>query len=122
MASGCCFTVFAGSRHGARPEYIAATKDLGKVLAERKCSLIYGGSSAGLLGAVAQSALDYGGEVTGVIPTFFAEREGHKAIGKEVLVEDLAARKAVMLAQSDGFIALPGGFGTLDEFFEVLVL
>lgn len=73
MASGCCFTVFAGSRHGARPEYIAATKDLGKVLAERKCSLIYGGSSAGLLGAVAQSALDYGGEVTGVIPTFFAE-------------------------------------------------
>ncbi|XP_062523143.1 uncharacterized protein LOC134197811 isoform X2 [Corticium candelabrum] len=117
-----CFTVFAGSKVGVRPEYLTAAKELGKALAERRCSLIYGGSSLGLLGAVAKSVEDHGGKVTGILPKFFAEREGHTAIGEEVLVEDLAARKVIMLEKSDGFIALPGGFGTLDEFFEVLVL
>ncbi|WP_432720022.1 TIGR00730 family Rossman fold protein [Jeongeupia wiesaeckerbachi] len=113
--------VFCGSRHGARPEYADAAKALGRLLAERQIALVYGGGNVGLMGDVAHASLDAGGRVVGVIPDFMVERELALTACSELLVVDsMHTRKAKMAELADGFIAMPGGFGTFDELFEIL--
>ena len=113
--------VFCGSRKGERPEYLAAARELGQVLAERELTLVYGGGRVGLMGAVAEAALDAGGKVIGVIPEFMRERELALAQCTELIVVDsMHTRKARMAELGDAFIAMAGGFGTFDELFEIL--
>lgn len=113
--------VFCGSKLGARPEYAEAAAALGAELAARGIGLVYGGGSVGLMGAIASATLAAGGEVIGVIPRKLLELEvGHSACTELVVVEDMHERKAKMAARADAFIAMPGGYGTLDESFEAL--
>jgi uncharacterized protein (TIGR00730 family) len=113
--------VFAGSSAGVRPEYMAAATDLGRVLAARGIGLVYGGARVGLMGAVADAVLTGGGAVTGVIPRALVEKEvAHSGLTELRVVTTMHERKALMADLSDAFIALPGGWGTLDEFFEIL--
>ena len=113
--------VFAGSSAGARPEYREAAVELGRVLAAHDIGLVNGGAHVGLMGAVADAVLAAGGHVTGVIPRALAEREvAHTGLTDLRVVTSMHERKALMADLSDGFIALPGGWGTLDEFFEIL--
>jgi uncharacterized protein (TIGR00730 family) len=113
--------VYCGSRPGARPEYLAAARELGALIAGKKLTLVYGGAEVGLMGAVAQAALDAGGKVIGVIPQRLVQREiAFKALTELRVVESMHERKALMAELADGFIALPGGFGTAEEFFEAL--
>ena len=113
--------VFCGSRVGNDERYRAAARDLGKELVGRGCGLVYGGGSVGLMGVVADAVLDAGGEVTGVIPTLLATRELiHPRVADMRRVPDMHARKALMAELADGFVALPGGYGTLEELFEVI--
>ena len=115
--------VFAGSSAGVRPEYMAAATDLGRVLAARGIGLVYGGARVGLMGAVADAVLTGGGEVTGVIPRSLVEKEvAHSGLTELRVVTTMHERKALMADLSDGFLALPGGMGTLDELFEILTL
>lgn len=112
--------VFCGSGAGARPEYSAAAAALGRELALREIGLVYGGASVGLMGVVADATLEAGGEVVGVIPGALAAREiAHRGLTKLHVVESMHERKALMASLCDGFIALPGGIGTLEELFEV---
>jgi uncharacterized protein (TIGR00730 family) len=118
MRSVC---VFCGGNPGARPSYAAAAVRLGEALAERGLALVYGGASAGLMGAVADAALAKGGAVYGVLPDFMIKREiAHRGLTELELVGSMTERKARMGERADAFIAMPGGFGTLDELFEVL--
>ena len=118
MKSVC---VFCGGNPGARPSYRAAAARLGAALAGRGLTLVYGGASVGLMGAVADAALAGGGQVFGVLPDFMSVREiGHPGLTELRLVGSMHERKAEMAALADAFVALPGGFGTLDELFEVL--
>ncbi len=118
MKSVC---VFCGGNPGARPSYVAAARQLGGVLAARGLTLVYGGASTGLMGAVADAALAAGGKVVGVLPGFMVAREvAHPRLTELKLVGSMHERKAEMAARADAFVALPGGFGTLDELFEVL--
>ena len=113
--------VFCGSNAGARSEYAEAARALAAVLAERKLGIVYGGGNVGLMGVLADAALERGGEVTGVIPRTLVHKEvAHRGVTELLIVETMHERKALMNDLSDAFIALPGGFGTLDEFFEVL--
>jgi uncharacterized protein (TIGR00730 family) len=113
--------VFCGSSAGSQPEYRACAQQLGTELTLRKIGLVYGGGNVGLMGAIADSVLDAGGEVIGVIPEHLMTREiGHKRLTKLHIVRSMHERKALMADLSDAFIALPGGFGTLEEFCEVL--
>lgn len=113
--------VYAGSSPGARPEFAAAARELGTLLAQRGIGVVYGGGNVGLMGALADAALAAGGEVIGVIPHHLAEKElGHGGVTRLEAVETMHERKARMAAESDGFIALPGGIGTLEELFESL--
>ena len=113
--------VFSGSSSGSRPEYAAAAVSLGSLLADRKIGLVYGGSRVGLMGLLADSALASGGEVTGVMPRSLVAREiAHAGLTDLRIVDSMHQRKALMADLSDAFIALPGGFGTLDEFCEIL--
>lgn len=113
--------VFAGSSTGTRPEYAAAAEALGRALAERRVGVVYGGGRIGLMGVLADAALDAGGHVTGVIPYALADREvAHAGLSDLRVVSTMHERKALMGELADGFIALPGGWGTLEEFFEVL--
>lgn len=113
--------VFCGSSLGARPAYSAAAEQVGRHLAERGIGLVYGGGKIGLMGALADAALESGGEAVGVIPGHLVTREiGHKGLTKMYVVGSMHERKAMMADLSDGFIALPGGFGTFEEFCEVL--
>lgn len=113
--------VFCGSRVGARPVYLEAARDLGHALVERGYGLVYGGASVGLMGAIADAVLEGGGEVIGVIPRALVERElSHPGLHELHVVETMHARKALMAAKSDAFIAMPGGFGTFEELFEVV--
>jgi len=115
--------VFCGSRDSADSRYADAAAELGCSLADRGVGLVYGGSAAGLMGVLANAALERGGSVLGVIPTFLVKREiAHSGLTELRTVETLEERKLVMLERSDAFIVLPGGFGTLDEAFEVLCL
>ena len=113
--------VFAGSSSGSRPEYRSAATELGHLLASRGIGLVYGGARVGIMGAVADAVLSRGGHVTGVIPGALVEKEvAHNGLSELRVVASMHERKAMMADLSDGFIALPGGWGTLDEFFEIL--
>jgi hypothetical protein len=112
--------VFCGSSPGARPEYAAAARQLGGALAARRIRLVYGGARVGLMREVADAVLAGGGEVTGVIPEALRAREvAHTALPDLRIVSSMHERKALMADLSDGFVAIPGGAGTLEEFFEV---
>jgi uncharacterized protein (TIGR00730 family) len=111
--------VYCGSGPGTEPAYIKAAREFGRILAERRVGLVYGGGSRGLMGAVATSVLDHGGRVTGVIPAFLTGREQVMARAQEVVVtEDMHERKRIMFERADAFVALPGGIGTLEELVE----
>ena len=113
--------VFCGSRDGARPEYLAAAQETGEAIARRGWRLIYGGGHVGIMGALADAALAAGGEVIGVMPRALLTREvPHPGITRIHIVTSMHRRKALMASLSDGFLTLPGGFGTLEEFFETL--
>lgn len=113
--------VFAGSSAGARPEYLATAGELGSLMAARGVELVYGGARVGLMGAVADAVLAGGGRVTGVIPRALVEKEvAHSGLTDLRVVTSMHQRKALMADLSDAFIALPGGWGTLDEMFEIL--
>src|SRR6187549_2842121 len=113
--------VFAGSSSGSRPEYRTAAEDLGRELAARGIELVYGGAQVGLMGGVADAVLAGGGRVTGVIPNALVEKEvAHRGLTDLRIVTSMHERKALMADLSDAFVALPGGWGTLDEMFEIL--
>ena len=113
--------VFCGSSAGVRPDYAEAAEALGHLLASRDIGIVYGGSHRGLMGTLADAALAAGGEVIGVIPRDMVEREvAHTGLSGLRIVESMHERKALMADLADGFIAMPGGFGTLDEFCEIL--
>ncbi len=112
--------VFCGSSNGARPSYRDAAADLGRLLASERVGIVYGGGNVGLMGALADAALAAGGEVIGVIPEHLVSKElAHARVDLRV-VHSMHERKALMADLSDAFIALPGGYGTLEEFCEVL--
>jgi uncharacterized protein (TIGR00730 family) len=113
--------VFCGSGSGSRSEYRAAAEELGAELVRRNIRLVYGGTSVGLMGVLADAVLRAGGEAVGVIPENLMAREvGHKGLTKLHVVRSMHERKALMADLSDAFIALPGGFGTFEEFCEVV--
>ena len=118
--------VFCGSNAGNNPDYFAAANTVGTVLAQRGIGLVYGAGNIGLMGAVADACLEAGGTVIGVIPDALMGKEvagravDHRALTRIEVVDSMHTRKARMAELSDGFIALPGGFGTLDEMFEML--
>lgn len=113
--------VFCGSSNGDDPRYRAMAGQLGTFLAEQQIGIVYGGSAVGLMGAVADAALAVGGEVIGVLPRGLHLREvGHPDLTKLHIVETMHQRKALMADLSDGFVALPGGMGTLEELCEIL--
>lgn len=114
-------TVFCGSAFGNNDIYKTQATLLGKTLAQRNIELVYGGADLGLMGAVANGAIDAGGKVIGVLPNFMKSREiAHENLTELILVESMHERKAKMNELCDGFITIPGGIGTLEEFFEVL--
>ena len=113
--------VFLGSNSGAKPEYLAAAKATGAEFARRGITTVFGGSNVGLMGALADAALAAGGQVIGVIPEALRAKEvAHTGLTKLHVVASMHERKALMAELSDGFIALPGGMGTLEELFEIL--
>jgi uncharacterized protein (TIGR00730 family) len=113
--------VFAGSSAGVRPEYVQAAAALGTAKAARGLDLVYGGAHVGLMGAVADAVLAGGREVTGVIPEALVARElAHSGLTDLRIVQTMHERKAIMAELGDAFVALPGGWGTLEEFFEAL--
>lgn len=113
--------VFCGSSPGARREYEQAAREMGRVLASRGIGLVYGGGNVGLMGVVADAALEAGGEVIGVIPHALNDREiAHIGVTDLRVVDSMHTRKAMMADLSDAFIAMPGGFGTFEEFFEAV--
>jgi uncharacterized protein (TIGR00730 family) len=113
--------VFCGSSPGADPAFASAARQLGALLAERRIGLVYGGASVGLMAEIANSTMAAAGEVIGVIPHSLVDREvAHRGLRDLRVVDSMHQRKAVMADLSDGFIAMPGGLGTLEEFFEVL--
>lgn len=114
-------TVFCGSSSGTDPVYRSQATLLGRTLAHRNIAIIYGGAKVGLMGAVADAALLVGGKVTGVIPRFLRSKEiAHEGLTDLIMVESMHERKTRMHDLCDGIIALPGGFGTLEELFEIL--
>jgi uncharacterized protein (TIGR00730 family) len=113
--------IFTGSRTGARSEYAKAARGIGRELVERGYGLVYGGGNVGLMTIVADTVLELHGHVTGVIPDILVGKEvAHRGLSDLRIVGSMHERKAVMAELADGFIALPGGIGTLEEFFEVL--
>ena len=113
--------VFCGTNTGSRPEYGAAARELGQILAEQGIELVYGGASVGIMGELADSVHEHGGHVTGIIPQQLMEKEAaHTGIANLIVVASMHQRKSQMADMSDGFIALPGGIGTLEGFFEIL--
>lgn len=113
--------VYCGSSPGRSPAYLAAAQELGTEIAHRGMGLVYGGASVGLMGEVARAVLAGGGKVTGVIPQTLADQEvAFEELDDLIVVSSMHERKARMIELADGFIAMPGGFGTFDEFFEVL--
>lgn len=113
--------VFAGSNSGSQIEYLAAARELGHALVRRDLALVYGGARVGLMGALANAVLAARGHVTGVMPKALMAKEAvHKGLSDLRVVASMHDRKAMMADLADGFVALPGGWGTLEEFFEVL--
>jgi uncharacterized protein (TIGR00730 family) len=114
-------SVFCGSSNGNEDQFRIQANLLGQTLAKRNIRVIYGGANVGLMGALADGALEAGGEVVGVLPGFLQEKEiAHRNLTKLILVDSMHERKRIMSELCDGVIALPGGFGTLEEFFEML--
>jgi uncharacterized protein (TIGR00730 family) len=115
--------VYCASSRSADPEYRSAAQRLGEVLAAAGIAIIYGGGAVGSMGALADGALAHGGRVVGILPRFMADLEwGHRGLTELELVDDLRARKHLMLTRSDAAIALPGGSGTLEELLEAITL
>jgi uncharacterized protein (TIGR00730 family) len=113
--------VYCGASMGAKPLYADAARDLARVLVEHNIGLVYGGGKVGLMGAIADEVLRLGGEATGVIPRALLEREvGHTGLTRMFVVKDMHERKAMMSDLAEGFIAMPGGMGTLEELFEMV--
>jgi uncharacterized protein (TIGR00730 family) len=113
--------VFCGTNAGSRPEYGAAARELGALLAEEGIELVYGGASVGIMGELADAVQENGGHVTGIIPQQLIQKEAaHRGIPDLIVVASMHQRKSQMADLSDGFIALPGGIGTLEGFFEIL--
>lgn len=111
--------VYCGSRSGRHPAYLDAARVLGRALAHRGIGLVYGGARVGLMGAVADAVLEGGGRAVGVIPAFLQDRElAHAGLAELHVTETMHERKAIMAELSDGFLALPGGIGTMEELFE----
>lgn len=120
MKSVC---VFCGASPGGSPEYLAAARATGQSLARRGLTLVYGGASRGLMGAVADTVLELGGQVVGIMPRPLARDEiVHTGLTELVLVDSMYERKRLMFERADAFLTLPGGFGTLDELAEVLTM
>lgn len=112
--------VYCGSRVGTQPEFTAAARRVGQAIGERGWAMVYGGGRVGLMGVVADTALEAGARVVGVIPQSLQEREvGHPGLSELHVVETMHQRKQLMAERADAFIALPGGIGTLEELFEV---
>jgi uncharacterized protein (TIGR00730 family) len=113
--------VFCGTNAGSRPEYGEAARELGKLLAEEDIELVYGGASVGIMGELADAVHEHGGHVTGIIPQQLVKKEAaHTGIPDLIVVASMHQRKSQMADMSDGFIALPGGIGTMEGFFEIL--
>lgn len=113
--------VYCGANAGVSPRYAEAARALARGMVEQNIALVYGGGNVGLMGIIADEVLRLGGEATGVIPTALVEREvGHTGLTRQFIVKDMHERKAMMAQLSDGFIAMPGGMGTLEELFEML--
>ncbi|MGI4756858.1 MAG: TIGR00730 family Rossman fold protein [Janthinobacterium lividum] len=113
--------VFCASAEGVKPAYRQAAEELGTLLAQRGIGLVYGGATAGLMGAVADAALNHGGKVIGVIPHVLVDKEvAHSRCTELHVVDTMHTRKALMGERADAFLILPGGYGTLEELFEVL--
>jgi len=113
--------IYCGSSPGTKPIYAETAKKLGTWLGENNINMIYGGGNIGLMGITADACMQVGGHVTGICPTFLIEREvGHHELNNLIVVDDMHQRKLKMFDLSDAFIILPGGIGTLDEFFEIL--
>ncbi|MDR3576469.1 MAG: TIGR00730 family Rossman fold protein [Anaerolineaceae bacterium] len=113
--------VFCGSSPGSKPEYLEMARQLGRALVQRKLGLVYGGARVGIMGEIAKTVHELQGEVVGVIPRDLFEKEvAFVGLSDLRVVESMHERKALMAELSDGFIALPGGLGTIEEFFEVL--
>jgi hypothetical protein len=113
--------VFCGSKHGERPIYTETAAEVGRLMAQRGIGLVYGGGHVGLMGVIADAVLQQGGEVIGVIPQSMVEEElAHRGLTELHVVKSMHERKALMAGKSDGFLALPGGFGTAEEFFEIV--
>ena len=111
--------IFCGSNPGVRPDYVEAARSLGRLLAHRGIGVVYGGSNVGLMAALADAMADELGDVIGVIPRMLVEREvANTTLSDLRIVDSMHQRKAMMAELADGFIALPGGIGTLEEFFE----
>ena len=121
MAAIASLCVFCGSQTGENPAHAEAARSLGAALARRGITLVYGAGGIGLMGVVADAVLAAGGKVVGVIPEHLENLEvAHPELTEMVVTEDMFSRKRTMFERSDGFVVLPGGFGSLDEFFEVL--
>ena len=113
--------VYCGSNNGARPEYADAARDLANVLVQQDVELVYGGADLGIMGILADAVLERGGKVHGVIPDMLRKKEiAHTGLTELHVVASMHARKTMMAALSDGFIAMPGGFGTLEEIIEIV--
>lgn len=113
--------VFCGSRKGTRPQFEQAAAEIGRLMAERSITLVYGGGNIGLMGVVADAVLAGGGQVIGVIPDFLMQREvGHRGVTQLEIVGSMHERKRRMADLADAFVAMPGGWGTLDELAEIL--
>lgn len=121
MSARIC--VYCASSRSCPPEYHQAATRLGAVLAERGFTIVYGGGGTGSMGALADGAISRGGQVVGIIPRFMEQLEwAHRGLSELTLVEDMRTRKHLMLSESQGVVALPGGCGTLEELFEAITL
>ena len=114
-------SVFCGSRDGSRSSYVQAAEALGRALLQRRIGLVYGGGGVGMMGRISETVKSGGGEIIGIIPNALLAREaGRNDIGELRIVRSMHERKAIMVEISDGFIAIPGGFGTFEEFCEIV--
>ena len=115
--------VFCGSSMGNDPRYQEAAAQLGEVLAQNDCTLYYGGANVGLMKIIADKMLERGKRVVGIIPKLITDMEiAHEGVTEMIEVDSMSERKLMLISESDAFIAMPGGFGTLDELFEITVL
>jgi uncharacterized protein (TIGR00730 family) len=113
--------VFCGSKNGNNPLFTEHAKQLGKLMAEKNIKLIYGGGSAGIMGTIADAVMEHGGKVTGIIPKILLEWEvQHRGITELIIADDMHVRKRTIYSLCDAALILPGGFGTLDELFEIV--